>query len=319
MAARLATLAPRLIALVVIWLLAAASWTLAAGGPQEPPPAATPPAAAPEKPEVLVVPDVRKQTYVFAKGILQDAGFAWRVKGKVEGFAANTVASQDPAPGTRVIDNGAPTVVVTLKRSPDYEERGLPENESPYEGTPVVLLSDWRAEQPDTATAPAAPAAPAPTTTAPAAPAPTTTAAAPTTPAPAPAPAPAPTTTAPAAAPAPAPAPQPQAQGAYRKPDFAVPGAPGEPVDEMLLTRRAKLLQKRAAALTSRPGSKFVGHWLYQHSWIVTGAGFGWKDGDAALRTLIQVDRSLHVRFGFGAKSERVARRMLAWVESQKG
>jgi hypothetical protein len=312
MAARLATLAPRLIALVVIWLLAAASWTLAAGGPQDPPPAATPPAAAPEKPEVLVVPDVRKQTYVFAKGILQDAGFAWRVKGKVEGFAANTVASQNPAPGTRVIDNGAPTVVVKLERSPDYEESGLPENESPYDGTSIVLLSDWQAEQPDTTTAPAAPAAPAATTTAPAAPAPT-----PTTTAPAPAPAPAPTTTAPAAAPAPAP--QPQAQGAYRKPDFAAPGAPGEPADEMLLTKRAKLLQKRVAALTSRPGSKFVGHWLYQHAWIVTGAGFGWKDGDAALRTLIQVDRSLHVRFGFGSKSERVARRMLAWVESQKG
>ena len=37
MASRLATLAPRLIALIVIWLLAAASWTLAAGGPQTPP------------------------------------------------------------------------------------------------------------------------------------------------------------------------------------------------------------------------------------------------------------------------------------------
>ena len=38
-----------------------------------------------------------------------------------------------------------------------------------------------------------------------------------------------------------------------------------------------------------------------------------------ALTTLIQVDRSLYVRYGFGQKSERVARRMLAWVESQKG
>ncbi|MGH3041762.1 MAG: hypothetical protein ACRDNG_08515, partial [Gaiellaceae bacterium] len=82
MAARLALLAPRLIALVVIWLLAAASWTLAAGGPQTPAPT-TPPAGAgePAKPEVLVVPDVRRQAYVFAKGILQDAGFAWKVKG----------------------------------------------------------------------------------------------------------------------------------------------------------------------------------------------------------------------------------------------
>jgi PASTA domain len=301
MAARLATLAPRLIALVVIWLLAAASWTLAAGGPTPSDPAATAPAAGePAAPEVLVVPDVRKQTYVFAKGILQDDGFAWRVKGKVEGFAANTVATQSPAPGTKVIDNGAPTVVVTLKRSSEYEERGVPENESPFEGTPVVLLSDWKAENSVTTTAPA----PAPT--------------APTTTAPAPAPAPAPTTTA-AAPPAPAPAPPPPAPSGYRTPDFVVPGAPGEPADELPLPQRAKMLQRRVAALTSRPGEQFVQHWLYQHAWIVTGAGFGWQNGDVALTTLIQVDRSLYVRYGFGQKSERVARNMLVWVESQKG
>jgi hypothetical protein len=300
MAARLATLAPRLIALVVIWLLAAASWTLAADSTQEPLPAPTAPAAGePAEPVVLVVPDVRKQTYVFAKGILQDAGFAWRVKGNVKGFAANTVATQTPAPGIKVVDNGAPTVVVTLKRSTEYEERGVPENESPYPGTPVVLLSDWKAQNAATTTAPA----PAPTTTAPA---PTTTA-----------PAPAPTTTV-AAPPAPAPAPAPQ-QAGYRTPDFVAPGAPGEPADEMPLPERAKRLQQRAAALTRRPGEKFVQHWLYQHAWIVTGAGFGWQDGDVALQTLIQVDRSLYVRYGFGQKSERVARRMLAWVESQKG
>ncbi|MGH3041705.1 MAG: hypothetical protein ACRDNG_08220, partial [Gaiellaceae bacterium] len=81
----------------------------------------------------------------------------------------------------------------------------------------------------------------------------------------------------------------------------------------------AKALQRRVAALDAKPGVKFVRHWLYQHAWIVTGAGFGWRNGDDALRTLVQVDRSLYVRFGFGAKSERVARRMLAWVESQKG
>jgi beta-lactam-binding protein with PASTA domain len=184
MVARLATLAPRLIALVVIWLLAAASWTLAADGTQEPVPAPAPASGEPAEPVVLVVPEVRKQTYVFAKGILQDAGFAWRVKGNVKGFAANTVATQTPAPGTKVVDNGAPTVVLTLKRSTEYEERGVPENESPYAGTPVVLLSDWKAQNAATTTAPApaptAPAAtaPAPTTTAPA-PAPTTTAAAP--------------------------------------------------------------------------------------------------------------------------------------------
>ena len=61
-----------------------------------------------------------------------------------------------------------------------------------------------------------------------------------------------------------------------------------------------------------------MSHWLYQHAWLVTGARFGWKGGDDALRTLIQVDRSLSVRFGFGARSERVARRTLAYVESRK-
>jgi hypothetical protein len=302
MAARLATLAPRLIALVVIWLLAAASWTLAAGGPQDPGTATTAPGATePAKPDVLVVPDVRGQAYVFAKGILQDAGFAWRVRGAVKGFAANTVATQSPAVGSKVVDNGAPLVVLTLRRSTEYAERGVPENVSPYDGTSILLMSDWHAEQPPTETAPAAP-----TTTAPP-PLATTTA-------------PAPATTEPAPAPAPAPAPEPQpATDGYRTPDFVVPGAPGEPSDEMPLPRRAKNLQHRVAALRSQPGEKFVGHWLYQHAWIVTGARFGWKDGDDALRTLVQVDRSLYARFGFGAKSEQVARSTLAWVESQKG
>ena len=99
MASRLAMLAPRLIALIVIWLLAAASWTLAAGGPQTSQPAAA--AGEPATPEVLVVPDVRRQAYVFSKGILQDAGFAWRVEGAVEGYAANTVVSQSRPRGPR--------------------------------------------------------------------------------------------------------------------------------------------------------------------------------------------------------------------------
>ncbi len=300
MAARLAMLAPRLIALVVIWLLAAASWTLAAGGPQTPPTTTAAPAGAgePALPEVLVVPDVKRQAYVFAKGILQDAGFAWKVKGSVGGYAANIVATQNPAPGTRVADNGAPVVVVTLKRG-EYAERGVPENESPYEGTPVVLMSEWQAEQEESVPAPTTTEA-APSTTAAAAPQATTTAAAPPVP--------------PPAAP-----PAPPQESAYRQPDFVVPGVPREPSNEMPLPQRAMALQRRVAALSSTPGNKFVQHWLYQHAWIVTGAGFGWKNGDDALRTLVQVDRSLYVRFGFGAKSERVAQRTLAWVESQKG
>jgi hypothetical protein len=291
MAARLALLAPRLIALIVIWLLAAASWTLAAGGPRTSQPAA-PTAGEPARPDVLVVPDVRRQAYVFAKGILQDAGFAWRVRGSVRGYAANTVVRQTPAPGVRVVDNGAPTVLLRLKRSGEYEERGVPENGSSYEGTAIVLLSKWQAAQKERA--------PVATETQPAA---TTTEAQPTT-----------TTT----APAPPAAPQQGGEGvAYRRPDFVVPGAPREPADELPLPERARALTDRAAALV-KPSRRFVSHWLYQHAWLVTGARFGWKDGDDALRTLIQVDRSLYVRFGFGARSERVARLALAFVESRK-
>jgi hypothetical protein len=281
-------LAPRLIALIVIWLLAAASWTLAAGGPQTSQPAA--PAAEPATPEVLVVPDVRRQAYVFSKGILQDAGFAWRVEGSVEGYAANTVVLQSPAPGVRVVDNGAPTVVLRLKRSGEYDERGVPENRSSYKGTAVVLLSNWEAAQTESAEA-TTEAQPVTTTI-------TT------------------TTTAPPAAPPSAPE-QGEESSAYREPDFLVEGVPREPADEMPLPQRALALEKRVAAVV-KPSRKFVSYWLYQHSWLVTGARFGWQGGDDALQTLIQVDRSLSVRFGFGARSERVARRTLAYVESRK-
>ena len=73
-----------------------------------------------KRPDILEVPDVRRQAYVFAKGILQDAGFAWNVEGSVRGYSANTVVAQRPAPGTRVVDNGAPIVVVRLARNTSY-------------------------------------------------------------------------------------------------------------------------------------------------------------------------------------------------------
>src|SRR5918999_4544215 len=142
MASRLAALLPRLLALTVIWLLGTATYTVAAGsGEPEPVEVAKP---AEERPEILEVPDVRRQAYVFAKGLLQDAGFAWRAEGSVQGYAANTVLSQRPAPGTKVLDNGAPTVVVRLARNPAYSERGLPENFSPYTGTRIVLASSLK-------------------------------------------------------------------------------------------------------------------------------------------------------------------------------
>ena len=93
-------------------------------------------------------------------------------------------------------------------------------------------------------------------------------------------------------------------------------GAPVEPAAEMPLPERARALQRRLAG-PSKPSQHLINFWLYQHSWIVTGARFGWHDGAEALRILIKVDQSLERRFGFGAKSEVVARRALEYVEAQ--
>jgi len=297
MAARLTALLPRFLALTVIWLLGAATYTLAAD--TVPIAKHETKAAAVAKPHVLTVPDVRKKAYVFAKGILQDAGFAWRVDGTVKGFSANTVTVQRPAPGTKVIDNGAPLVILSLSRNTTYGESGLPENSAPYKATRVVLVSDWARDQIQPTTSGetettstetgATTTAPAATTTEPAA---TTTE-------------PAGTTTEPE-----------QPDEKTRKPDFEVPGAPVEPADEMPLPDRAHALERRLAE-SSKPRKQLINFWLYQHSWIVTGARFGWHDGAQALRILIKVDQSLERRFGFGARSEVVARRALAYVEAQ--
>ena len=282
MAARFTALIPRLHALTVIWLLGAATFTLAAEKK-----AATPTqtvASQAVKPALLTVPDVRGKAYVFAKGILQDAGLAWRIQGSVQGYAANSVVYQSPRAGARVVDNGAPTVTLRLSKNSAYGERGLPENEAPYSGTRILSLSDWRAEhaqaQETTSTTP-------PTTA-------TTTATTPTTTEAQPPPEPAKT----------------------RKPDFEVPGAPAEPTDELALPTRARMLARRMDGM-SKPTNRLVNYWLYQHSWIVAGARFGWHDGAEALRILIKVDQSLVRRFDFGARSEVVARRALAYVEAK--
>ena len=280
MAARLTALLPRLLALTVIWLLGAATYTLAAD--KVPSAKHEQKAEAASKPHVLTVPDVRKKAYVFAKGILQDAGFAWRVEGSVKGYAANSVTVQRPAPGTKVIDNGAPVVVVTLSRNTTYGESGLPENSAPYKGTRIVLVSDWARDQIPTTSETTATTGTAPTTTETAS-----------------------TTTEPE-----------QSGGDTRKPDFEVQGAPAEPADEMPLPDRARALQHRLAG-PKKPAQRLINFWLYQHSWIVTGARFGWHNGAEALRILIKVDQSLERRFGFGARSEVVARRALAYVEAQ--
>src|SRR5213078_2981711 len=105
------------------------------------------------------------------------------------------------------------------------------------------------------------------------------------------------------------------AKPAARTPDFTVDGAPMEPKKEMPLPQRAHLL---SAFIASRAKSRAnVRHFLYQHSWIVTGAKFGWWHGAEALRELIAADRNAQQRWGIGRKSELVARSALAEVETR--
>jgi hypothetical protein len=291
-AARLIALLPRLLALVVIWLLGWSTYTLAAGTQ----PAATETVAAPAQPaeraQFLRIPDVRNKAYVFAKGILVDAGFAWRVQGSVQGYAVNTVVGQSPAPGTRVLDNGEPTVVLVLERNASYEQRGLPENESPVDGERIVTATEYWAEQrkkqeakaPASVTETEPPAQPAPE---------------------------------PEPDPAPQPAPEPAPQAETREPDFVVAGARPEPANELPLPERARRLERFLKG--KKPTNRVVNHWLYQHAWIVTGALWGWQDGAEALRILVRIDERVQRRWDVGARSERIARRALAEVLRRRG
>jgi len=277
MAVRLASLLSRSVVVALVWLLATAAFTFAADttiiGPSSADSTSVP-AKAPE----LVVPSVTGQAYVFAKGILEDGGFAWHLSGSVRGYAANRVMTQIPAAGTRVVDTGAPTIVLRLVRGA-YPQKGSPVDTSSYRGTKIKLANLAAA------TVPAAPV------TKPA--------------------------VKPAAKPVvkpkpkPKPVPKPAAQST-RPPAFSVPGAPAEPLDEITLPTRALRLE---AWLAKRPKtSANVQNWLYQHAWIVTGAKFGWWHGAQALETLIRVDERVQRQWGLGSKSEAVARATLAEV-----
>ena len=96
-----------------------------------------------------------------------------------------------------------------------------------------------------------------------------------------------------------------------RPPAFVVAGAPKEPLDEVPLTERAQRLNTWLGA-HRHPSDANVSHFLYQQSWIVTGARFGWWHGADALRTLIAVDRRAQSLWGIGRKSEFAARNALA-------
>jgi len=134
---RLAALLIRGVAAIFVGLLVAGgTLTLAADRVAPLRPTLVPVSAGPQ---TLVVPQVTGQAYVFAKGILQDGGFAWRVSGAVKGYAGNTVVTQEPVAGSVVQDTGAPTITLTLSRNENYPERGEPDNRSPYAGTTVLL------------------------------------------------------------------------------------------------------------------------------------------------------------------------------------
>jgi hypothetical protein len=306
-------------------LLLATAGLSAAAANRQATSAAQPPAARP----TLVVPEVRGQAYVFAKGILEDAGFAWRVRGGVNGFAANLVATQFPAPGTRLVDTGAPVITLRLERNPKYAEDGVPENFSPFVGTRLLRPS---ALKPRAAKPPATPPKARPK----AAPKPAPKPAVKQPQAPATPPKARPKAAAPKATPKPAVkrpkavatkpvAKRPKSTGnarpqtkrkAARPVAFTVPGAPKEPLNEMPLPRRARLL---GAWLTKhpRPTDANVAHWLYQHAWIITGAKFGWWRGAEALRILIAVDNRVIKNWGIGTRSRATARAALAEVEAK--
>jgi hypothetical protein len=325
--ARLSAIGFRLLVLVAVWLLGTSTLSLAqdAGSdPAAPPVAPATADAEGEEGEPLVVPDVRGMPYVFAKGVLEDEGFAWKVEGKVEGFAVNLVATQSPKPGTQVVDTGAPTAVLTLARNPGQPEEGLPQNESPYPGTTLELVSgdapetssgaDAPEEQDDAEDTGEAGGTQEAEEKEPAGDEPAATTGPDTTEQPASAAAAgdasADDTDVEVNADADVDA---EAEIATRPPAFHVPGAPEEPLDEMPLPRRANLLGAWLAdidAFTPRARD----HFTYQHAWIVTGATFGWWRGEEALRILIDVDQDLQKRFGVGAQFEAEARDALEEV-----
>jgi hypothetical protein len=287
------------------------------------------------RPATLVVPDVRRQAYVFAKTILEDAGFAWKVNGAVDGFAVNLVVSQRPPPGVRVLDTGAPTIVLQLDRNARYAETGVPENFSPYAGTRVLRPG---ARRPRSAARPRRAARPRvrtqPRVQRPAARKKPTTK-----PRPAarprvrtrprvqrPAARKRPTATRPVRSQAPVkrarakravPPAKLKSEATRRPAAFHVPGAPTEPRNEMPLPKRAWLL---GVWLRNHPRATYanVDHWLYQHAWVVTGAKFGWWRGAKALRILIAVDGRVIEAWGIGARSREVARAALAEVRAKR-
>ncbi len=283
---RLGRLLPRAVVIALIWVLATAAFTFAADRTQIIGASPNPTPAAAQPPE-LTVPSVTGQAFVFAKGMLEDSGFAWRVTGPVHGYSGNQVIAQSPAAGTRVVDTGAPTIVLNLVRG-KYAENGVPEDTPSYTGTPIKLAD---VAIPPVPKLPKTPKAAKPAHKA--------------------VPAKPKKTQKPIAH---KPAKKPAAKApAKRPPAFEAPRAPREPLDEITLPARADQLATWIDSGPKRTNGN-VQRWLYQHAWIVTGAQFGWWHGSQALEKLIAVDRQVERIWGIGHRSEAVARAALARV-----
>lgn len=119
---------PRLTAVAAAGLLVSATISLAADTPARAKVSAHTHAS---QRRVLVVPDLRHQLFVFASGMLEDGGFGWSVRGSVQGYPANVVVSQWPAPGARVIDTGSPKITLYLARGKSAQ-LGKPQDRSSY-------------------------------------------------------------------------------------------------------------------------------------------------------------------------------------------
>src|SRR3954447_25388607 len=137
MPSRFGGLVTRIVLIVVVLVLATATLTFAAR--RQATQAA--PVAAPVAHHAGVTgPDVEHQVYVCAGGARGAAGFAWRVGAGARGYAGYRVVSQSPAAGTRLVDTGAPTIVLHLARDPHYSTVGhSAESGSPYRGNRVQL------------------------------------------------------------------------------------------------------------------------------------------------------------------------------------
>jgi beta-lactam-binding protein with PASTA domain len=127
---------PRVTALAAAGLLVSATISLAASKPT----AMKKPLTHASRPrKVKIVPDVQNQMFVFASGMLEDAGFGWKVRGSVGGYPANVVVSQSPKPGTHVLDTGSPTITLQLVPGKG-PQLGEPQNRSPY-GASLIRLA----------------------------------------------------------------------------------------------------------------------------------------------------------------------------------